>query len=100
MSKTVYKYTIDSFVDGSDDCSCCSGLTFEWYDAVGWEQNGSATSLWELYVNVLAAHKFDPDYYDEFDNYADHLFEAYEGFTLQELELLCERLGIVLEEVV
>ena len=28
MGKTVYKYTDDSWIDGSDDCPCCSGLEF------------------------------------------------------------------------
>ena len=35
MSKTVYQYTNDSWVDGDEECSCCSGLTFEAYNAWG-----------------------------------------------------------------
>lgn len=98
MSKTVYKYTDDSWFDGSDDCPCCSGLEFECYNATDWEQNGSATSLWNLYVDVIVAHKAD-EYGVSVDLLDDNAYYLYEGFTLQELITLCERLGIVLERV-
>ena len=98
MSKTVYKYTDDSWFDGSEDCPCCSGLEFECYNAVGWEQNGSATSMWNLYVDVIVAHKAK-----EYEVSADRLdgdaYYLYEGFTLEELATLCDRLDIVLEKV-
>jgi len=96
--KTVYKYTDDTWVDGDEDCPCCSGLEFESYNAVGWSQNGSATSLFNLHIDALVAYKaeeFDEDYL-ELNNWA-YIF--YEGFTLQELKDCCARLGIVLEEV-
>lgn len=96
MSKTVYKYTDDSWVDGSDDCHCCSGLEFECYNAIDWEQNGSATSLWNLYVDVIVAHKA-MEYGVGVDLLDDNAYYLYEGFTLQELMTLCERLGIVLK---
>lgn len=98
IGKTVYQYTDDSWVDGDEECPCCSGLTFEAYNAVGWDQNGSATDLWNLYVDVIVAQKAsenDEDYLD----LAEFAYELYEGFTLQELMNLCDRLGIVLEEV-
>lgn len=98
MSKTVYKYTDDSWIDGSDDCPCCSGLEFECYNAIGWEQNGSATSLWNLYVDVIVAHKA-MEYGVGVDLLDDNAYYLYEGFTLQELMTLCDRLGIVLERV-
>ena len=98
MNKTVYKYTDDSWVDGHEDCPCCSGLEFESYNAVGWDQNGSATGLWELYVDVLVEHKAK-EYDTNISDVGVWSYELYEGFTLQELKDLCERLDIVLEEV-
>lgn len=98
MNKTVYKYTDDTWIDGHEDCPCCSGLEFESYNAVDWNQNGSSTDLWGLYVDVLVAHKakeYDEDYI-EMSNWS---YALYDGFTLQELKDLCERLDIVLEEV-
>lgn len=98
IDKTVYKYTDDSWIDGHEDCPCCSGFEFECYNAVGWDQNGSATDMWSLYVDVIAAHKgkeynYDvPDFYD----FQSKMYEAFEGFTLGELQTLCNRLGIVL----
>lgn len=96
MNKTVYQYTDDSWIDGSDDCPCCSGLEFECYNAIDWEQNGSATSLWNLYVDVIVAHKAK-EYGVNVDLLDDNAYYLYEGFTLQELMTLCDRLGIVLE---
>ncbi len=98
MNKTIYRYTDDSWIDGHEDCSCCSGLLFETYNADGWPQNGSASDKWGLYVDVLVAHKakeFEEDYV-EMGNWA---YGLYEGLTLEELASLCERLGVVLEEV-
>lgn len=97
MSKIVYKYSDDSWIDGREDCPCCSGLEFECYNAIGWEQNGSATSLWDLYVDVIVAHKA-MEYGVGVDLLDDNAYYLYEGFTLQELMTLCDRLGIVLEE--
>ena len=98
QSKTVYQYTNDSWVDGDEYCPCCSGLTFEAYNAWEWDQNGSATSLWNLYVDVIVAHKASENGSD-YNEIAEFAYELYEGFTLQELMNLCDRLGIVLEEV-
>ena len=98
IGKTIYQYTNDSWVDGDEDCPCCSGLTFEAYNAIGWDQNGSATSLWNLYVDVIVAHKASENGSD-YNEIAEFAYELYEGFTLQELMNLCDRLGIVLEEV-
>ena len=101
MNKTVYKYSDDSWIDGSEDCPCCSGLEFECYNAIGWEQNGSATNMWNLYVDVIVAHKAKKYgvNVDCFDGTVYYGYYLYEGFTLQELMTLCERLGIVLERV-
>lgn len=98
MDKTVYYYTDDSWWDGHEDCPCCSGLLFETYNAQGWLQNGSASDRWGLYKDVLAAHKYDSEGDMEFWEWSDVISAAYEGLTLEELESLCERLGIVLEE--
>lgn len=98
MNKTIYRYTDDSWVDGDPNCPCCSGLFFEAYNSVDWSQNGSASDKWKLYVDVLVAHKakqFEEDYM-EMGYWA---YGLYEGLTLEELASLCERLGIVLEEV-
>lgn len=96
--KTIYKYTDDSWIDGSPDCPCCSGIEFESYNAVGWNQNGSATSLFDLWVDAIVAHKAE-EYDEDYIEMSNWSYELYEGFTLQELKDLCERLGIVLEEV-
>ena len=98
MRKVIYQYTDDSWVDGDEECPCCSGLTFEAYNAWGWDQNGSATSLWNLYVDVIVAHKASGNESD-YNEITEFAYELYEGFTLQELMNLCDRLGIVLEGV-
>lgn len=98
MNKTVYQYTDDSWVDGDPDCPCCSGLTFEAYNSVGWEQNGSATSLWNLYVDALVYHmseELDESIY----NIGEFAYDFYEMFTLEEIIDLCDRRGIILEKV-
>ena len=97
QSKTIYQYTNDSWVDGDEECPCCR-LTFEAYNAIGWDQNGSSTSLWNLYVDVIVAHKASENS-ENYLNLAEFAYELYEGFTLQELMDLCDRFGIVLEEV-
>ena len=99
MSKPIYKYTNDTWIDGDENCSWCSELEFECYNAVDWSQNGSAGSMWDLYVNVLAAHKHDPEYYGNFYDFASNAYVLYEGLTLGELQSLAVREGIVLEEV-
>ncbi len=91
MTKTIYCYADDSWWDGDFPVEC--------YNAKGWPQNGSATDKWSLYKDVLSAHKFDPEGDMEFWEWSAVISEAYEGLTLEELESLCERLGIVLEEV-
>lgn len=90
----IYKYTDDTWVDGSDDCSCCSGLTFECYNAVDWTQNGSADTIHQLYSDVLLDYTFDGD----IKMFPDG--NPYTYLTLQELKDICDRQGIVLEEVV
>lgn len=100
MGKTIYYYTDDSWADGHEDCPCCSRLLFECYNAEGgWPQNGSATDKWGLYKDVLAAHKYDYEECVDFIEWSAIISAAYEGLTLEELESLCERLGVVLEEV-
>ncbi len=91
MTKTIYCYADDSWWDG--DCAV------ECYNAKGWHQNGSASGKWELYKDVLAAHRYDSGGDMEFWEWSDVIGEAYEGLTLGELESLCERMGVVLEEV-
>ena len=86
----VYNYTDDSWYHG--------GHPFECYSAEGWLQNGSASSMWNLYVDVIIAHKAEESG-DDYHHLAEHSYYLYEGFTLEELATLCERLGIVLEEV-
>ena len=98
VDKTVYKYTDDSWIDGHDDCPCCSGLEFEEYNAVGWDQNGSATNMFDLYIQVICDYK-EKEFEREKGYYEEVAWDLYEGFTLQELKALCERLGIVVEEV-
>ena len=98
MNKTVYKYTDDSWVDGHEDCPCCSGLEFECYNAVDWNQNGSSMSLFNLYVDAIVAHKAE-EYDEDYIEMSNWSYALYEGLTLQELKDLCERLDIVLEEV-
>ena len=89
----VYKYTDDSWYDGSEDCPCCSGLLFECYNAVGWNQNGSALDMFDLYSQIL----LDDIVEGEVQSLPD--FNPYEGFTLEELMNVCKRKGITLEEV-
>ena len=92
---TTYKYTDDGWYDGSEDCPCCSGLYFECYNSVGWVQNGSASSLHELYSQVLLDYLKD-------DGCDDHLylaFNPYKYFTLEELKNCLDNLGVVLKEV-
>jgi len=86
----VYNYTDDSWWDGDLPCEC--------YNAQGWSQNGSASSLWNLYVDAIVAHKAEESG-EDYHHLAEHSYYLYEGFTLGDLLTLCERLGIVLEEV-
>lgn len=85
MSKTVYKYCVE------DEC----------YYSVGWSLGSVSSSEWNFLVDVLVEHKYH-EYkkfgitITEFDKVA---YELYEGFTLQELKDLCDRLGIVLEGI-
>lgn len=85
MNKTVYKYYVEH----------------ECYHPVDWSFDNVSFSKWNFLVDVLVEHK-----YHEFKEFGITLkeldkvaYELYEGFTLQELKDLCERLGIVLEEV-
>ena len=85
MNKTIYKYYVE------DEC----------YYSVGWSIGNVSSSKWNFLVDVLVEHKYH-EYKDfgitinELDKVA---YELYEGFTLQELKNVCDRLGIVLEEV-
>ena len=56
MSK-IYQYIDDSWIDGYEYCPCCRGLEFEAYTAVNWDQNGSATSMFDLYIQVICDYK-------------------------------------------
>ena len=102
MEARTYQYTDDSWEDYGDtfddEGDSFPPLLFEAYNAVGWEQNGSATSEWQLYIDVIAAHKASQEGADTYEvgHFANMLFE---GFTLQELKDICTREGIVLEEI-
>ena len=78
-----YEYKDDSWYDLDSD------TLFEAYNAVGWEQNGTAHSLHELYSQVLY-------YHNKLKGLHAHPFSDY---TLKELEWELGRAGIVLEEV-
>ena len=88
----VYEYTDDSWVDGSEDCPCCSGITFECYNAVGWSQNGSATSMHDLYSQIILCDIVDGDM-EQIPCY-----NPYESFTLQELMDVMKRRELVAVE--
>lgn len=88
-----YKYTDDSWVDGSEDCPCCSGLTFECYNAVEWSQNGSASDIHELLSQIILDDIVEGEV--ELLPY----FNPYESFTLQELLDVMKRRGLEAVEV-
>lgn len=101
MKIQTYLYTDDSWEDWGDtydEEDNFPPLLFEAYNAVGWEQNGSAISEWQLYIDVIAAHKASQEGADTYEvgHFANILFE---GFTLQDLKDICAREGIVLKEV-
>ena len=48
--ETVYEYTNQSWWD--------SGFEYECYNSVGWFQNGSASSLHQLYCDVLLHYEY------------------------------------------
>lgn len=83
-----YKYTDDSWVDGSEDCPCCSGMVFECYNAVGWNQNGSASDMHELYSQIILDDIVDGEVEDL------PCFNPYESFTLQDLLDVMKRRGL------
>lgn len=85
MSK-VYQYTKDTWWDGD--------YMFECYNAVGWCQNGSATSFHELFSNVLWLDINREYEYDE-----TMPFNPYVDFSEQELLKVLERRGIILEQI-
>ena len=89
----VYEYTDDSWYDGHEDCPCCSGMWFECYNAVGWNQNGSACDIHELYSQIILN--------DIVEGETEYLpcFNPYESFTLQELKEVLKRRGIVVREL-
>lgn len=89
-----YKYTDDSWVDGDEDCPCCSGMTFECYNAVGWSQNGSASDIHELLSQIILHDIIDGDV----ELLPD--FNPYESFTLQELLEVMARRNLKAVEVV
>lgn len=98
MTSIVYEYTDDSWVDGHEDCPCCSGLTFGAYNAVGWQQNGSASSLWCLYVDVLVHYKSKENNKCALE-LGEYAYLLYEDFTLQALKEVCNELGIIVREI-
>ena len=88
MSK-VYQYTKDTWWDGDYE--------FECYNAVGWYQNGSATSFYELACNVLLL-----DVNSEYLCYGeDYLldYNPYEDFSEKEVLTALSRRGIILEQL-
>lgn len=87
---TIYKVSDDSWLDGHEDCPCCSGLKFECYNAVNWNQNGSACSKEQLYRDILLEHL------TEGRGYEDNLYqECSEG----ELEVFIGQYDIKVEWV-
>lgn len=102
METKTYQYTDDSWEDYGDtfddEGNSFPPLLFEAYNAVGWEQNGSAISEWQLYIDVIAAHKASQEGTDTFEmgHFANILFER---FSLQDLKDICAREGIVLEGI-
>jgi hypothetical protein len=83
-----YTVSDNSWVDGNDDCPCCSGLLFECYNSVGWYQNGSACSKEQLYRDILF------DYVTGGECYEDN---PYEHHSEEELIKFMERFNIEVE---
>ena len=84
----VYLYTDDSWHDG------VFGSPFECYNAVGWEQNGSALDKHHLLSQVI--WDFTAKACLEEVPLTD--FNPYEYFTLEDLKKLTERHNIVIME--
>ena len=84
----VYLYTDDSWFDRE------SGFLFECYNAVGWEQNGSALDKHDLLSQVI--WDFTAKACLEEVPLTD--FNPYEYFTLEDLKKLTERHNIVIME--
>ena len=85
----VYQYTRDTWWDGDYE--------FECYNAVGWYQNGSATSFHELISNALWI-----DMNNEYKYYGGEAmldFNPYQDFSEKELLTVLHRRGIILERL-
>ncbi len=92
MKKKIFKFNNDSWVDGHEDCSCCSGLTFEAYNSIDFQTNGTCSSIEECYVQVYL-HLKGVDYMDVFDDKYNYLFEKSEN----ELKKLVENQNAEIE---
>ena len=88
--KTIYKVIDSSWIDGHEDCPCCSGLLFESYNAVGWEQNGSAVGMHDLYSQILYHYLTAGKIY----SYEDDVYRCFELDTMREA---LDKLGIEIE---
>lgn len=93
--KIIYQYTDDSWWS-SNGCDCCDADYMECYNAVGWEQNGSAHDLHKLYSDVLFDYLCRDE---EVDLMEVPLYNPYKYLTLDELVTVLDRLGIVVEEI-
>lgn len=87
---TIYKVADVSWWDGYEDCPCCSGMKFECYNAVDWNQNGSACSKEQLYRDILL------DYVTGGECYEDN---PYHGYSEEGLIKLMESFNIEVEWV-
>jgi len=96
-SKRKYTFKDDSWVDGSEDCPCCSGLTFECYNLIDCPDevesivhyhSASATSEHDMLSSVLMMES-DVEYVVGGN--------PYEHLTLQELKDVLSRLNVEVE---
>lgn len=94
MTKRKYIFTDDSWVDGSEDCPCCSGLPFECYNLESYPEyvespiNHSLSSEHEVFGSVLLM-ECDVGYVEGGN--------PYDAFTLQELIYATDRCGVEVE---
>lgn len=94
MNKRKYTFTDDSWVDGYEDCPCCSGLTFECYNLESYPEyvespiNHSVSSEHELFGSVLLM-ECGVDYVEGGN--------PYDAFTLQELKDAVKRCNVGVE---
>lgn len=92
--KTVYQYTDDSWYEYG--CTFCE-QPMEVYNAVGWDQNGSAHCLEDLYADILWAHKCKEDDVSIIDI---PMYNPYHVLSLEEINRLMDEWDIVVEEVI